>query len=467
MNRIQVRTRNPSETSWGSGQYLIILAGLFGVTLRASLTDASLAGALAAMTVLLLSAWLLRGTRRVGLLSLGGLVALFSLGAFWAKWLLGTGVSGMRNPPPSDNDAAITLYAVFLAFFCVAWFSAGPKRLRPELEILPLRVSRLFSSPASIVFLLLACLLLLGLRLFLAERYLVGVPGSIPLIHDNGFRIFGALYYLSTYGPLMVAALILLSPSARVLRLSSGLATLIGYALIGAALGYRGYGVSAAVVAMYCINYNGDESASKQDRGKRRGRVFVLAIVVGLVTLFTVGQALDTRPIATTTGGPFSSLEFVTNRIGGLDYLSPAVYRVHETGPDWANISPNSWNRYLKVEVYRFPEDMTNGLAGTLVGWLYGIYGAIMVGVGGLIFGLFTGLADRMRTRGSSRISFRVFYLGLLLAWGTLFLEGTPDVSLYMCLSFAGVATFLTLFESGTGKTPRSHEAVPAWPAPD
>lgn len=381
---------------------------------------------LASEAIVVASTGMIVATKRVGLVSLGGATLAISLLAFWLKWILNSRPSSERVMS-FDNDGAIAIYAVFLVAFAAMWHLKARREQGHHLhcggDTGAAQVEHLLPLILGVV-----GFALVALRSYLASHYRIGVPGETPLVASGSFRIFGLAYYLSTYGPLLVSGVLLLTRRRGGGRFFVGLAVLITYVIVGVELGYRSYGVTAATVVIYCV---------QAAPGRRIGRngatasTFLMSVAAALAAVLSVGEALKTRQSSSV-----NPLQFIGSRVGGLDYLSPVVSTVDHYEPSWSNLNPATWNEFVKVVVYHFPQSVTNGLSATLPGWLYGIDGLLAVATGGLLAGYLAGWVDLRHVNSGNDLASQVAQLGWMLAWMNLLLEGTVLVTVYMAVAF-------------------------------
>jgi hypothetical protein len=428
-----------------SGRDLAFLAvALVGTALsawRSTKSDADVATVVGALGTLYGSLWVLRHAKDKGWTSLAGVTSLISITAFWLKWVVDANPHPVLQPIPYDSQRAISVYGCFILTLALALHLTVHVSRRPppgQTE------STEDGNPRSSLFaaaMLAVGILALALRFALAQLYGVGVPGITPHFPPGLGSFFGLLYYISVYLPLMCGAALLLvshSRDVRRPRVLFAMLLLLSYAIAGSVLGYRSYGVTAGLTFLFCMSVNG------RPRGDKRAvsshlvpKVIVLGIVL-LVALATISSALGTRSSpGDRDQGLRSAAEFTSNRVGGLDYLSPVVSRIEATRPSLEHVDPQEWNGFVKVQVYGFPDSATNGLSATLVGWLYAIAGYNAVILGGFLAGLGIGFVDIKRvSRSTPQLVREIVHLGMLLAWLNLLLEGTLLVSVRIGIVF-------------------------------
>jgi hypothetical protein len=185
-------------------------------------------------------------------------------------------------------------------------------------------------------------------------------------------------------------------------------------------------------------------------RRRRTTRAIAIEIAAIAVLVFAgVTLALFVRP---TQLSGHSSFSFLFNRIGGLDYLAPAVGVTRVFGFQPSLLDPNHWDEFLKVAVYGYPTDATTGVAGTGVGWLFASLGWFGVALGGVVFGVIGAVVDTHNARRASRPTIRSLYrVGVYLAWLDFMTEGTFLAALRILLTFiiSLEVVRLTLYKPG------------------
>lgn len=412
-----------------------LLAGLILVlaTLFVAIERGSGAGTTIAATTVALTANTLAFSRPgIRGLSIGKLTAALALTAFWAKWMLDVRPPRVTSVIPHDNDLAIQVFAVFAFAFTIAWITNTRMRKRNGSAKPPSSSEEVVRGPNAPLILLLGSLTLF-IRIWIAEAYSIGVPGRMPTETPFPAETVGILYYLSTYGPVAAGAVLVLDRRNKA-TVWMGYVLLIAYAIAGANLGSRSYGVIAAVVITYSVVL---PDKSKRRADFRLGSRVLRLMGAAAIVLITVKMALQERNTVTSSG---SAAEFILRRVGGLEYLSPVVANLSISGSSWSHLSPDRWNQFLRVDVYGYPSDAITGVSGTLPGYLFGVAGMASLFVGGLLVGSAAGLTDRLLARRNSQYYTLMLHLGLAIAWSNLLLEGTIFTSLAIALAFAALS---------------------------
>lgn len=387
--------------------------------------------AAAAAAVAVSGVWLVASALTQRTLTLGIVTALSLLLAFWAKWMAGSEPLTYFMPVPHDNDGAIQVTAAFAVPFTLTWL-AGRRvaRIRVPNDTAPRPPRR-----AVTWFLLALGCVLIAVRVVAARVWTIGVPGQVP----TGLDIPGLksiIYHAGAYGPLACAALILVAGRSMTHRVLGG-ALLAGYAATGAALGSRGAIITVAIVAMFVL--------LRQPReGERRShlRRFVLWSIAGAAVTAAMAISLMTRSVGSDSSSLLGTLIFVSERVGGLDFLSVAVAGVDRLGTSWTFLDSTTWISFLTYDVYGYPPEAVTGAASTLPGLAYGVAAWASVVAAGLIFGLLTGIADG-RWADDGRAPAVVLSLGLVIAWPNLLLEGTFLAAALIALFFTGISVAL------------------------
>jgi hypothetical protein len=398
---------------------VLLVLGVVATTWRAVDHGSSLLTWAAGVVVLLSALGLVvTSLQRGWVVSVAAVTGAVFLLAFWLKWVLADPPLVYLHPVPYDSDAALQVAAVFAACFAVAWWaltsspwalSAVPPDARDAEDARDPGARRVW-----VVFVL--GLVLLVVRVVIAEVWEVGVPGKVPETIAIPLLLSG-LYYLSTYAPLIMAYYLLRAEGPR-LRVT-GYLLLLGYAAVGAVIGERSYAISAAIVLLYF--YVRNDLAAHGTRSVLRRLVAPVLIVVGAAVALWV--TLQFRDNGSSGSGVDALVTFVSDRVGGLNFLSPVIPVVDHTGTDVARLNDATFNSYLLVDVYGYKPDTVNGVAGTLVGLAYAVAGYLGVVLAALLTGAVSGAADRLLRFGSVRMS--MWHLGALLAWLGLLLEGT------------------------------------------
>jgi hypothetical protein len=188
--------------------------------------------------------------------------------------------------------------------------------------------------------------------------------------------------------------------------------------------------MSAALVVLYFYARRDVPSANQRSLGRRLlvpGAIVLAAAVSLWVTLLF-------RSTGSSGSGPNALVSFVSDRIGGLNFLSPVLPVVHHTGPSLSRLNGSTWDSFLLVNVYGYPADAVNGVAGTLLGLAYASAGYVGILVAALLTGTLTASADRLLRSPTSTAS--MWHLGALLAWLNLLLEGTVKPAVIMLVVY-------------------------------
>lgn len=420
---------------------LLTVVGVSATTWRVVVSGSSPATWAAGVVVFLSALSLLVvGLRRGWVMSLATVTGAVLLLAFWLKWVVAEPPLVYRHPVPYDSDGALRVSGVFAACFALTWWaiSASPwgrwvrrtagERASDDSAPGPREVWGVFAVG----------LVLLVVRVVLAEVWDVGVPGEVPKTIPIPLLLSG-LYYLSTYAPLILAFYALHGASIR-LR-STGAALLLGYAAVGVVVGERSYAISAALVVLYF--YARKEVKPGEQRSLVRRLVVPGAIV--LAAALSLWVTLLFRSTGSSGSGPHAVVTFVSDRIGGLNFLSPVLPVVQQTGPTLARLSGSNWDAFLLVNVYGFAPDAVNGVSGTLLGLAYASAGYVGIVVAALLTGTLTAGADRLLR--SPTPTAAMWHLGALLAWLNLLLEGTVKPAVIMLVVYLATGYALGLLD--------------------
>jgi hypothetical protein len=428
-----------------------LLLGVGATTWRARTEDSSLVTWAAAVVTLLVSGGLIGAAARRGwLMSIATVTgALFFL-AFWLKWVLADPPLVYLHPVRYDADGAIRVTAVFATCFALSWWGwtelpwqrllRGGERGASKLATRP--------GPREVWLVFSAGMVLLVTRVVLAKVWDVGVPGKVPKTIPIPLLLAG-IYYLSTYAPLILSFYVL---RARQVRLRTcGVALLVGYAGVGVVLGVRSYAVSAALVLFYYY------ASHRHEHGQRAvARRLVMPAVIVVAAVFSLWLTLQFRSNGASGHGVDAVVGFVSNRIGGLNFLSPVLPVVQDTGTTLSRLSESNWDSFLLVDVYGYPPDSVNGVAGTLLGLAYASAGSVGVVLAALVTGTLAGSADRLlRSRAPLAA---MCHLGAVLAWLNLLLEGTVKPAVIMLTVFIATAFTLELLDRQSHPRPAPHE---------
>ena len=401
---------------------------------------------------------------RVGWISYGGLFTLWTIVGIILKWCVGGTITWPTTT--AYHYANLTLATEVFAAFALAFGAtyvltitarSGPPRrhrLTTTHASHELATSPTFGTGAFAV----GLLLVMG-RYIVGKYFLLGIPGAIPIALP--YHSSGVIELATQYGPLAIAACLLWSaglsntPSSK--RAYPAI-ILILYAIVGSVLGWRSYALDAAIVWFSTISLAQGNLVTPEATRPRRTNTIELALIAVLV-LAGVSVALVVRPSgihsASGQGGAFS---FLFNRVGGLDYLAPAVGATQTFGIQHALLDPGRWSEFLKVTVYGYPENTTTGVAGTATGWLFASLGWLGATLGGALLGFLSGLVDRPGTRRPNEPRIRSLYrVGMYLAWLELLTEGTPDAALKTLLAFVVAIEIARLAWHPSSQLRRAH----------
>ncbi len=417
----------------------VIAAVLVAASLsRPVWSDASWPGAVGAAVTAAACIWLLLATLRLRAVTLGAFTSAFVLAGFWGKWMAASEPLKIYYiEVPFDNDLAIQVAGTLTLAITLGWLAVqhlALRRARPRTEVAR-RASWLPPAPLLVVTALALC----ALKVALAEVYSVGVPGETPRGLDVP-ALKTVLYYSSTYGPLACASLLMLSRQVRPwLRWGAVGLVLVGYAAAGGYIGTRAATINAALVLGFVALAGPRPAGFRFNPRLALAWVAVLAAGIASLTL-----TLIRRPIGATSSGPMGILGFLEDRLGGLDFLSVAAAGVDEHGSSLAYVDTTAWVEFLTFEVYEYPAGSITGVAASLPGTAFGIGGWVAVAIIGLVSGALLALADVRYARATDPAA-TTWYLGLLLAWGNLLLEGTLYPTLLILLSFGAVYVLLAV----------------------
>lgn len=390
--------------------------------------------------------------RLFGWFSVGGVTVVLSILAFWLKWLLDSEPRAQLRVLAYDNNDAIRAYAIFLLVFALAWRIAT--RSTRELERSDATRTTREQQPmtlgiATVIFL--SGLALVGVRLFLANVFQIGLPGVAPS-NAGGLRLLlSLLYYLSIAGPLASAGLLAVYGPPRV-RWVPAVVVLMAFAAAGAYLGYRSYAMLAFITVAFAVTTT--RSPRSDPIASRVGKTVVLGISLA-AAIVALNIALANRAERSGTGRHEGTAAFLSERVGGLDYLSPVVTAINRTGPSLEFLNPAAWDVFMRVSVYGFPSGAITGVSATLPGLLYGIQGIWGLLLGGWALGLLAGWLDRtclkMRRQGPVGV---VVTLGALLFWTNLLGEGTLRAAILQGVGFLLLAAPLILRSTSASYSP-------------
>lgn len=420
----------------------MVTAVLIAVSLsRPMWSGATWQGAVGAAVTAAACVWLLHASLRFRALTIGAFTAVIILTAFWAKWMAASEPLKIYFiEVPFDNDLAIQVTGTLALAITVGWVATQylaqrRARTRERTEV----VRRIVPWLPSPVLLVVTALALCALKVVVADIYSVGVPGQTP----QGLEVPAlktVIYYSSTYGPLACASLLILSRGFRPrLRWGAVGLVLLGYAAAGGYIGTRAATINAALVLGFVALAGPRPTGARFDPRHALGWLAVAAAGILSLTL-----TLIRRPIGSTSSGPLGLLGFLADRIGGLDFLSVAAAGVDQHGSSLAYVDTTVWVEFLTFEVYEYPVGSITGVAASLPGTAFGIGGWVAVAVVGLASGALLAIADARYARAVDPAA-TTWYLGLLLAWVNLLLEGTVYPTLLIILSFGGVYVLLIL----------------------
>lgn len=409
-------------------------------------SDASWPGAAGAAVTAAACVWLLHASLRLRAITLAAFTAAFVLAGFWGKWMAAAEPLKIYYiEVPFDNDLGIQVAGTLMLAITLGWLAVQRLALRRALP--PTGVARRTSWLPPAPMLVVTALALCALKVAMAEIYSVGVPGETPRGLDVP-ALKTVLYYASTYGPLACASLLMLSRQVRPwLRWGAVGLVLVGYAAAGGYIGTRAATINAALVLGF-VALAGPRPAGFRFN-PRHALAWLAVLAAGIASLTLT---LIRRPIGSTSSGPMGILGFLEDRLGGLDFLSVAAAGVDQHGSSLAYVDTTAWVEFLTFTVYEYPEGSITGVAATLPGTAFGIGGWLAVALVGLVSGVLLAIADVRYARTTDPAAM-TWYLGLLLAWGNLLLEGTLYPTLLVMLSFGSVYVLLRLAGRALGPT--------------
>lgn len=428
----------PARFGWKLTATLVAL--LVGVSMsRVWWSDASWGGAFGAAVTIGAGVWLLLANLRFRAVTLGSFTAIVVLTAFWAKWMAASEpLKDYFIEVPYDNDLAVQVTGIFTLAFTLGWLAVQHLALRASwtrrrTEVTPHHAP--WVPPVAL--LVLTALTLCALKVAMAHIYSVGVPGETPQGLDVP-ALKTVIYYSSTYGPLACASLIVFSrPLKPWVRWGAAGVVLVAYAASGTYVGSRGATIGAAFVPIFAA------VAAPRPLGARHPLRTALAWGAGaVVAAASLSLALALRPAGSTSSGFGGILGFLEDRVGGLDFLSVAAAGVDQHGTSLSYIDTAAWIEFLTYTVYEYPPTIVTGVASTLPGFAFGVGGwaaACLLGGG---TGILLGMADFKYARATEPAA-ATWYLGLLIAWGNLLLEGTFYPSMLIVVSFGAVYLLL------------------------
>jgi hypothetical protein len=448
MNPTSVRPRAQQRARLGLGLGLILLAAV--TASRYIISPFALGAGVWPLVVLVAVYLMLERIDTFGWFSIAGVTAAMSLAAFWLKWLVDSQPHAQLHVLPFDNNLAIRAYGIFVLAFAVGWRFAV-RGVTADREATNTTFDHRITSRTAVVALAVG-LLLVATRLLLANHFMIGVPGVSPTSSGPLRPLLSMGYYLSVAGPLAIASL-LATYGPRRFRWFPALSLLLAFTVVGASLGYRSYAVLAFITVTFSI---ASARHVGEIRTKLRAGQILLLLVAAAGAALGLNLALTTRS-GTQAGAPEGILSFLSERVGGLDYLSPVVPAIDRSGSHLAFLDPSAWDAFMRVNVYGFPSSAVTGVSATLPGLLYGVLAAWGLLIGGLVFGLLGGWLDKscLRLRGRGPIG-GVLTLGVILSWSNLLGEGTLRAAFLQGLGFVGVSLLLMAFDDRLStKSPR------------
>jgi hypothetical protein len=364
-------------------------------------------------------AFLRIATRTSGVFSLGGATLVMVGALFILRWYFPPVAANLITPLAAqyyDRDGALVASAVMICVFA-PFYSLG--------RFLPL-FGRRHAAPGpwnsvsgSFGDLIAAGIVLILIRLVTGLAFHVGVPGQ----HAAAIPFIGVVYYVSTYGPLAAAALILWLGRDQQSSLFVAGSLLLCDIAVESLLGSHGTPFLALLV------FGASRAGAARPIRLTIGKALPLAALVSAVLVSALLVSFVAR--RTLNGGSRQSIAdvpvFIFNRLGGLEYVAPVIGAVNETGPDLHRLRSSTWNNYLTVDVYGLPAGTQTGFAATAVGWWYGLRRLEGVAIGAGFFALIAGLFDQFTYSRRARRSLTAFVLSIavLLGWATFLLGGT------------------------------------------
>ncbi len=417
---------------------LLVVLGVAATTWRAVADSSSVLTWSAGVVVLVTAIALVAASLHRGwVMSLATVTGAVFLLAFWLKWVLADPPLVYLHRVPYDSDGALEVSAVFVACFAVTWWVLTSSPWALSLRAVPGGRDEVAAPGAHRLWAVFAVgIALLVVRVVIAEVWDVGVPGKVPETLPVPLML-SALYYLSTYAPLIMAYYLLSAGRGR--PHLSGVALLVGYAGVGAVIGERSYAISAAIVILYF--YVRSDLTAHGSRSVVR-RLVAPALIIGTAAV-ALWITLQFRSNGSSGSGLDALVSFVSDRVGGLNFLSPVLPVVHHTGTDLARLSDPTWNSYLLVDVYGYRPGTVNGVAGTLLGLAYACAGYLGVMLVAILTGAASGAADRLLRVDTARTA--MWHLGGLLAWLNLLLEGTMKPASIMLVVYLATGYVLGL----------------------
>ena len=431
-----------------------VLSGLFALgSLRASTLEAGIAfivGVLACVALYV-------GIRPFGFASIGGVTLVAVAGLFLMKWLVFGGVGAPPTALVVSPEPALRVVAVGAAAFAAGYLLA----LRRGLSgiQLPPRESEPVATGPWAPFFVLALVLTAG-RLYVARRWNIGVPNRAP----SAVPLLGVVHYVTSFGPLVCAAGLWLLGQRRddPARKAAAVAFLI-HTAVGVSIGWRGDVARTALAWAVAHRLGAD------DRIRRHPlRTTLVLVAAATLCLGALSLAMSSRRgTAATPGDLGGAVEFLVQRLGGIDFLSPIVAHVNQYGSSAGYLAGPEWDHFLKVDVYGLPPSAQTGFAGTAFGWWYGVGGLAATAAAGFAFGGAGAIADkysaRKRAQGAN-LSVRLATVVVILIWANFLLEGTFDVAMKSGVIATAIA--LSIAAGSRFLRPANRLAPPVSPLP-
>ncbi len=429
--------RSPTKRAF---TYALVLAvAIAAATFRATTTEALVSFLVISVSLV----WLHARVADVGYISLGGITLWLILLLFAGKWiLLGEDLLPTVAGPQATREETLAVIAAGTVAFAAGYRLRRRRRGAPQ----RLPVSRPSSAANHLPLVVLG--LGVGLfRLYAATRWNIGVPSRVP--SQIPFR--GVLFFVTTVVPSLVAATLkLLGDERRSPSLArAGIAVLLLHTIVGVGIGWRGEPLRNLLIWLAAARYS--------DTGARPRVRLLQLVAVGVGIFVTVGVALSFRGVADGAAvAPVGVAEFLFERAGGIDYLSPVVGQVQIYGSDARLLDETNWNHFLKRRVYGIPEDAQVAFAATAFGWWYAALGSWGVVVGFFLAGvLCTRLDARSTARARSTFRSRLLFVALVSVWTNFLLEGTALVSLKSLLAALAIWQALAVYEQAGTRSRR------------
>ncbi len=429
-------------TAVGQGQLRMVVVLAAGAVLivvavsRAGGSDSALVAVVVALAGLFLLGVV---ASRYGLFSLGGITWVMISLLFVGQWYLSPKPKESITPQAAlyvDQTGALTAVAIAVCFFAAAY--AIGARPRANVLFLSLVDRRPTQESTSVMDLVVVSVALVVARLVTARFLLIGVPGrksTATFTAAAALHLPGIIYYVTSYGPLVGAALILWfgrrSRSSNV----AVLGVLLSYVLVESYIGSHGPTFEAILAYGATRKLMGQPVRISIGRALGLGLSALIVLTVGLLISFSARTSLNGNQIQSVGQVP----SFLSGRLGGLEYIAPVVGAVNQAGPALNRLVPSTWNRFMTVQVYGLTSDAQTGFAATAIGWWYGLGRMRGVAVGAALSGLLSRRLDEWsskRLRGPPRIS-TLLLAGLWLGWATFVLGGTITSLIGIPVGFA------------------------------